>query len=127
MVNAYAGQHSDLWCLPGGGVEPGQSLPENLIREVFEETGLIVTVGEPILINEFHDPVSGFHQVEVHFRTSLTAGDTVVLEDPEGIVNRFRWVGRAELRHLRHKPDSLEDVIWSRGAAHYDPLEIIVP
>ena len=32
VVNAYPGQRSDLWCLPGGGVEPGQSLPENLIR-----------------------------------------------------------------------------------------------
>ena len=40
LVNAYPGDESDLWCAPGGGAEPGQSLPDNLVREVAEETGL---------------------------------------------------------------------------------------
>ena len=117
VVNAYPGQHSDLWALPGGGVEPGQSLPENLVREVFEEVGLHVAVGAPILVNEFHDPASGFHQVDLFFRASLLAGDALRLEDPEGVVNRARWVTRAELagiglpapvRRLLQAPDEKE-------------------
>ena len=44
LVNAWANARSDLWCAPGGGVEPGQSLPANLIREVHEETGLTIAV-----------------------------------------------------------------------------------
>lgn len=126
MVNAYAGQRSDLWCLPGGGVEPGQSLPDNLIREVAEETGLAIHVGAPLLINEFHDPESGFHQVELHFRATLVGPDRITLADPEGVVNRFRWVSRAELAGLRHKPDSLARTVWDGGSASYDPLETIV-
>ena len=126
LVNAYPGQKSDLWALPGGGVEPGQSLPENLIREVAEETGLAITVGAPFLVNEFHDPDSGFHQVDLFFRAMLAGGDTVRLEDPEGVVNRFRWVGRRELALLRHKPDSLAEAVWGEAAAIYDPLERIV-
>src|SRR3990167_9475894 len=47
LVNAYPGGRSDLWCAPGGGAEPGQSLPTNLMREVMEETGLTVAVGDP--------------------------------------------------------------------------------
>ncbi|QBX34535.1 NUDIX hydrolase [Paracoccus liaowanqingii] len=126
VVNAWPGQRSDLWCLPGGGVEPGQSLPDTLVREVAEETGLQVTPGAPFLINEFHDPASGFHQVEIHFRATLTGPDLIILTDPEGIVNRARWVTRMDLAQLRHKPDSLGAAIWSGGDAHYDPLETIV-
>ncbi|TJZ93973.1 NUDIX hydrolase [Paracoccus gahaiensis] len=126
VVNAWPGHGSDLWCLPGGGVEPGQSLPDTLIREVAEETGLQVTPGAPFLINEFHDPASGFHQVEIHFRATLTGPDLITLADPEGIVNRARWVTRADLAQLRHKPDSLGASIWGGGDAHYDPLETVI-
>ncbi|MFV0302335.1 MAG: NUDIX domain-containing protein [Paracoccus sp. (in: a-proteobacteria)] len=126
VVNAYPGRQSDLWACPGGGVEPGQSLPQNLMREVTEETGLAIAVGPPFLVNEFHDPASGFHQVELFFRATLAGDDTVRLEDPEGVVNRFRWVGRAELAGLRHKPDALAGAVWGDAAAIYDPLERIV-
>jgi len=33
-----------LWCLPGGIIEPGESVAEGCEREVFEETGLKVRV-----------------------------------------------------------------------------------
>ena len=32
LVNAWPGNKSDLWCAPGGGVERGTSLPQNLQR-----------------------------------------------------------------------------------------------
>ena len=128
IVNAYPGQVSNLWCLPGGGVERGASLPDNLIREVFEETGLTISVGAPCLVNEFHDPERGFHQVELFFFAAVTGwpigGDW---SDPEGVVNRHRWVTPDELRAVRFKPDSLPAIAFGDvGGLRYDPLERIV-
>ena len=50
MVNAWPGGKSDLLCAPGGGVEKHQSLPDNLRREIYEETGITVSVGAPNLV-----------------------------------------------------------------------------
>lgn len=127
LVNAWKGR-SDLWCAPGGGAELHSSLPDNLIREVMEETGLTVRVGAPCLINEFHDPHGDFHQTDIYFRCEITAGeigDNWI--DPEGIVTRRKWATRDEVRRLRVKPDSLAAVAWGEvGAITYDPLEPIV-
>ena len=54
-------QRSDnrLWGLPGGGVEPGESVAEAVVREVREETGLEV---RPIrLIGVYSSPTH--HQI----------------------------------------------------------------
>jgi 8-oxo-dGTP pyrophosphatase MutT (NUDIX family) len=127
LVNAYPGGVSDLWCAPGGGVEPHASLPDNLIREVREETGLTVEVGALALVNEFHDPAHGFHQVEMIFRCRAAGDMPAVWRDPEGIVTERRWVTEAEARGLRVKPGLLIDAAFgSEGGAAYDPLELVV-
>ena len=128
LVNAYADANSTLWCAPGGGVEKGSSIPDNLIREVHEETGLTISVGPPCLINEFHDPKTSFHQIEVFFRCKITQGRLDPdWQDPERIVDRRRWVTREEMAGLRYKPDSLPEIAWRDRSFGYDPLEVIVP
>lgn len=126
LVNAWKGR-DHLWCAPGGGAEPHASLPDNLIREVTEETGLTITVGPVCLINEFHDPKGSFHQVDVYFRAAIKAGTlSDAWQDPEGVVSHRRWVTRAELAGLHCKPDSLAAVAWdAQNTITYDPLEPI--
>ena len=125
LVNAYSGGRSDLWCAPGGGARAGQSLPDNLRREIHEETGLSIEVGVPCLVNEFHDPKTGFHQVEVFFRCTLVAGQLRAdWKDPEGVVTDRRFFTRAECAQIRIKPSSLAEVAWSDTVV-YDPLELI--
>lgn len=128
LVNAWPGGKSDLLCAPGGGVEPHQSLPGNLAREVYEETGLTVAVRNVVLVNEFHDPDGTFHQVDIYFRCTIKSGDPFGdWTDPEGIVTERHWVTRAEFASFRVKPDSLARVAWDhQGSAAYDPLEPIM-
>ena len=42
------------WCLPSGGVDPGETVEETCIREVYEETGLNVRVTK--LVGVYSDP-----------------------------------------------------------------------
>ncbi len=39
-------RYTRKYALPGGGIEKGESIDAALIREVWEETGLTITVGE---------------------------------------------------------------------------------
>lgn len=127
LVNAWKG-HDRLWCAPGGGVEPHSSLHDNLRREFLEETGLVVEVGAACLVNEFHEPASDFHQIDIYFRCALLAGDPHGdWTDPEGIVTYRRWARREEMPGLRCKPDSLAAVAWDEiELPFYDALEPLV-
>ncbi len=129
LVNAWPTAKSDLMCAPGGGVERGSSLPDNLIREVYEETGLHIAVDAPCLVNEFHDPNGSFHQVDVYFHCTLVSDPTLDhgWEDIDAIVTDRRWVTRAQMADLRVKPDSLAAVAWrDADAPMYDPLEPLI-
>ena len=125
LVNAWPKGISNLWCAPGGGVEPHRSLPDNLAREVHEETGLAITVGAPVLVNEFHDPERDFHQLDVYFRCEPNGRLPESWTDPAGVVTERRYFSRSELTGVRYKPDSLPDAAWGGGII-YDPLELLV-
>ena len=127
LVNAYPGR-TDLWCAPGGGVEPHASLTDNLTRELLEETGLAIGIGAVCLVNEFHDPERDYHQVDIYFRCTVQDGAIAAgWRDPEGVVTHRRWVTRDEMAGLRVKPDALAAVAWGDAdAPTYDPLEPIL-
>jgi 8-oxo-dGTP pyrophosphatase MutT (NUDIX family) len=127
LVNAYPGDASDLWCTPGGGAERGTSLEANLRREVEEETGLDIRIGRLLALTEFHNSETGFHQVELYFRAGLAdPSAAAALRDPEGVVNRLRWVRPCDLESLRFKPDTLPVLAFGpEGEVVYNPLEIM--
>ena len=70
-----------LWCLPGGGMEPGESAAEACEREVLEETGLSVRLRRLVGIYSHSDllivyPDGGrFQIVALHFEAEITGGE----------------------------------------------------
>ena len=69
------------WCLPGGAMEPGESVQEACAREVWEETGLHVEVLR--LLGVYSDPNrvivypdgNKVHIVALSFETKITGGE----------------------------------------------------
>jgi 8-oxo-dGTP diphosphatase len=65
------------WVIPGGTVELGESLQEAVVREVQEETGLVVQPGEVVLVFDRILKVEGeirYHYVIVDYRCAYVKG-----------------------------------------------------
>ena len=68
------------WCLPGGGMEAGESVAEACEREVWEETGLRVRVLRLIGVYSYPDQLVVYpdgnkaHIVALHFETETLSG-----------------------------------------------------
>ncbi|MEM8841000.1 MAG: NUDIX domain-containing protein [Pseudomonadota bacterium] len=127
VVNAFRGAEVGLWCAPGGGGEAGEGLTDTLCREVREETGLAITPGPLAGVSEFHNPESGFHQVDIFFHATALMPLPADWSDPEGVVVERRWADAATLAKLPHKPDHLAEMAFSGWPATYHPLHRMVP
>ena len=95
-----------------------------------EETGLAIRPGRLLGVAEFHNPETGFHQVDLIYRARLLAPpEASVLRDPAAVVNRLRWATPDEVAALRVKPDILPRVAFSppRGIVHDRRLELMAP
>lgn len=79
---------SDGWVLPGGKVEPGESLRRALVREVREEIGVDVTVERPLAVSEQEfrhgdESLSGYFAVFETRADDPSLGDDLGEDDAE--------------------------------------------
>ena len=107
------------WSLPGGMVELGESLQAGVIREVEEETGLLV---EPVELIELLDRIHRdgervrYHYVIADYLCRVTGGELKAASDADAV----RWVERKEW----NKSDSGDLAV--EGALVLDPVTVRV-
>ncbi len=69
-----------LWEFPGGSVEFGEKLAEALRREMREEYGIEIAVGELLDVVDHILPEEGQHWVSPTYICGLVAGEARILE-----------------------------------------------
>lgn len=79
-----------LWEFPGGKVEPGESVPECILREIHEELGITVLVDKH-LVTVTH--------AYTHFKVTLVVHHCYLVSgDPQPLAcEEIRWVNLSEL------------------------------
>ncbi len=56
------GSETEYWCIPGGGLDPLESLQDGCAREVMEETGIAAKVGKLLFIQQFNSHREGYDE-----------------------------------------------------------------
>lgn len=90
----------EVWCLPGGAVDNGESLAQAAVREVAEETGLVVHLTR--LVGLYSRPkLGGYHTLALF--AALPVGGTL-RPDPREVID-LGWFSADELP---------EDLLWGQ-------------
>ncbi len=112
LIRRGRGAYVDHWAVPGGRQRRGETMREAAAREVLEETGLIVEVGDPVWVGDILDEADppAYHYTVVDFLAVVVGGKLAAGDDAA----EARWVPVDEVRAMDLTP-TMVDLIDELG------------
>ena len=86
----------DIYELPGGHIDFGEDIVAGLKREIMEEFGKDIMVGDPFAAFTYTNEVKGSHSIEVVYFAQFLGDHTDVKLHPEDH-SVYRWFAQDEL------------------------------
>lgn len=107
LIRRGHGPAAGTWSLPGGRVEPGETLHDAVVREVREEAGLEVVVDRFLgYVERLGDDPEPHHFVILDF--VVTVADRSAMPCAGGDAAEAAWIPLADLPEYRLAPGLLE-------------------
>ena len=128
LVRHQKPDREPYWVLPGGRLEPGETIQWCAEREVLEETGLSGRFVGVLYVSEFLR--EGRHTVDVTARVEAASGEAALGIDPEvaegsePTLREVRWVGPEELREIELLPGHLKARLLADAAGGWPADEV---
>ena len=93
ILKRAVGEAVGSWYLPGGAVDPGETVEDGARRELLEEAGLAAS-GPLTCVAVAHMHVYGHESLQVLYACEVPSGDVVISHEHSG----FRWMDAAAYR-----------------------------
>lgn len=102
MQYQYGGQ--EVYNLPGGNLELGEHLSDALMREMHEELGIEVSIGEMILVGELYFEDRKKHTLHLLFEGKITVG-VPTINPKETSALAIKWLDIDDLKKVNLYPN----------------------
>jgi 8-oxo-dGTP diphosphatase len=129
LVRHQKPDREPYWVLPGGRLEPDETIPECAERELLEETGLEGRFAGVLYVSEFL--TENRHTVDVTARVEVSGGEARLGSDPEveegsePTLRELRWVETGELKEIPLLPGWIKETLlkdaprgWQAGEVY---------